>query len=111
MPWGLKHFHQSGQNHFLTFSCYHRRAKLAEPAPPELVVQALEQVRQQYGLLVFGYVVMPEPVHQLVSEPEKEDLARAIQSLKQSVARRLALRAPEPFWQARKAIPSHRAME
>jgi len=58
-------------------------------------------VRQQYGLLVYGHVVMPEHVHLLVSEPERETLARALQSLKQSVARRLALRAADPFWQAR----------
>jgi len=37
----------------------------------------------------------------LVGEPEKGQLAQALQSLKQSVARRLALRAAEPFWQAR----------
>ncbi|HTC92164.1 MAG TPA: transposase [Terriglobales bacterium] len=48
-----------------------------------------------------GYVVMPEHVHLLVSEPEQALLSRAIQSLKQAVARRLALRAAEPFWQAR----------
>jgi REP-associated tyrosine transposase len=58
-------------------------------------------VRQQYQLLVYGYVVMPEHVHLLVSEPERDTLARAMQSLKQSVARRLALRAADPFWQAR----------
>jgi len=29
MPWGLKHFQQSGQLHFLTFSCY-RRPKLRD---------------------------------------------------------------------------------
>jgi putative transposase len=57
-------------------------------------------VRQQYGLRVYGYVVMPEHVHLLVSEPERAVLARAMQSLKQSVAQ-LALRAVEPFWQAR----------
>jgi putative transposase len=50
---------------------------------------------------VYGYVVMPDHVHLLASEPEREGLARALQSLKQSVARRLALRAGEPFWQAR----------
>ena len=44
---------------------------------------------------------MPEHVHLLVSEPERDTLARALQSLKQSVARRLALRAADPFWQAR----------
>jgi putative transposase len=52
-------------------------------------------------MCVYGYVVMPEHVHLLVNEPERETLARALQSLKQSVARALALRAEDPFWQAR----------
>jgi REP element-mobilizing transposase RayT len=50
-------------------------------------------VRQQYALLVYVYVVMPEDVHLLVSEPEQDTLARAMQSLNQSVARRSALQA------------------
>jgi putative transposase len=49
---------------------------------------------------VYGYVVMPEPVHLLVNEPERGTLAQAMQSLKQGVARRLALRAVDPFWQS-----------
>ncbi len=44
---------------------------------------------------------MPEHVHLLVNEPERSTLSQAIKSLKQGVARQLALRAEEPFWQAR----------
>jgi putative transposase len=44
---------------------------------------------------------MPEHVHLLVNEPERGALAQTLQSLKQGVARRLALRAADPFWQAR----------
>jgi len=44
---------------------------------------------------------MPEHVHLLVNEPERSTLAQAIKSLKQGVARRLALRAEDSFWQAR----------
>ncbi len=51
--------------------------------------EALEEARRKYGLLVFGYVVMPEHVHFLVSEPERELLSTAISAIKQSVARRL----------------------
>ena len=101
MPWSLKHFQQSGQNHYLTFSCYHRQPKLGTPAPRDLFISALETVRQQYELFVYGFAVMPEHVHLLAGEPEKGQLAQALQSLKQSVAPRLALRAAEPFWQAR----------
>ena len=87
--------------HFIPFSCYHRKVKLGTGARREVVERALEQVRRQYSFFVTGYVVMPEHVHLLVSEPEQALLLRAIQSLKQAVARRLALRSREPFWQAR----------
>jgi putative transposase len=50
---------------------------------------------------VYGYVVMPEHVHLLVNEPERGCLSQMLQSLKQSVARTLALRAADSFWQAR----------
>jgi putative transposase len=101
MPWGLKRFHESRQLHFLTFSCFHRRPNFPTPNSRTTFESSLERVRQDYGLRVYGYVVMPEHVHLLVSEPERDTLARALQSLKQSVARRLALRAADPFWQAR----------
>jgi putative transposase len=101
VPWSLKRFQESRQLHFLTFSCYHRKPKLTTTEACNLFLASLERVRQQYGLLVYGYVVMPEHVHLLVNEPEAPGLARALQSMKQSVARQLALRAAEPFWQQR----------
>jgi len=101
MPWGLKRFQQSRQLHFVTFSCYRRRPLLNSPARRELFARALEDTRRSYRFFVTGYVVMPEHVHLLVSEPERRLLATAIQAIKQSVARRLAQRLCEPFWQAR----------
>jgi len=101
MPWGLKRFQQSRQLHFLTFSCYRRRANFATAESRAGFESSLERIRQAYGLCVYGYVVMPEHVHLLVDEPERGGLAQVLQSLKQSVARTLALRAPDSFWQAR----------
>jgi len=101
MPWGLKRFHQTRQLHFLTFSCYKRRPNFRSLESCSTFEAALERVRQQYELWVNAYVVMPEHVHILVSEPEHGTLTQAMQSLKQGVARRLALRAADPFWQAR----------
>lgn len=101
MPWGLKRFQETGQVHFLTFSCYRRRPNFEGAHACNTFVNALERVRRDYSLCVYGYVVMPEHVHLLVNEPERDTLARAMQSLKQGVARRLALRAEDSFWQAR----------
>ncbi len=100
MPRGLKRYQQSGDLHFITFSCYRRQPLLAEASAKSLFQQALEQTRRQYGFRVTGYVVMPEHVHLLVSEPERATLARALQALKQSVSRRLIAGHPH-FWQAR----------
>jgi putative transposase len=101
VPSSLRRFHETGQLHFITFSCYHRKPKLASIRARAMFERALEQMRCAYGSCVFGYVVMPEHVHLLVSEPECTPLSTALQALKQSVARSLALRQREPFWQAR----------
>jgi|SRR2546422_9465346 len=61
---------------------------------------ALERVRRSYRLYVYGYVVMPEHVHLLLSEPQQDTLADALKSLKQGVSRRLIGDA-EHFWQKR----------
>jgi putative transposase len=101
MPWGLKRFQQTRRLHFLAFSCYKRRPNFGTPESRTTFESALERVRQNYSLYVYGYVIMPEHVHMLISEPEHGTLAQAMQSLKQGVARRLAPRAADSFWQAR----------
>jgi putative transposase len=57
VPWGLKRFHQSGQTHFVTFSCYHRRALFTAAANKRTFEAGLERVRRSFGLCVYGYVV------------------------------------------------------
>ena len=52
-------------------------------------MSALERVRQWYGFYVVGYVVMPEHVHLMMSEPERGTLAPALQMAKQIVSRKL----------------------
>src|SRR5712692_8366924 len=128
MPWGLTRFHQSGQSHFVTFCCYHRRRLLTTDESRRIFESALERVRRSYRLYVYGYVVMPEHVHLLLSEPQRDTssdrtvplkpkpglsgppvllsepqqdtLADALKSLKQGVSRRLIGEA-EHFWQKR----------
>jgi putative transposase len=120
MPWGLTRFHQSGQSHFVTFCCYHRRRSLATDESCRIFESALERVPRTYAIYVYGYVVMPEHVHLLLSEPQtaplkpkdglnrpptlgelqQDTLADALKSLKQGVSRRL-IGDTEHFWQKR----------
>ena len=100
MPWGLVRFQQSGTLHFITFSCYRRQPFFDTPHAKETFERSLEQTRRSYRFHVIGYVVMPEHVHLLVSEPERATLSQAIQALKQSVSQKL--KAPDGrFWQTR----------
>src|SRR5579859_5863490 len=79
MPWSLKRFQQTRQNHFLTFSCYHRQPKFASSEACTIFVSALERVRLSYELCVYGYVIMPEHVHLLVNEPGRSTLAQSVE--------------------------------
>ena len=95
MTKGLVRYQQTGELHFITFSCYGRKPYLASPAAKELFETSLEKMRRKYGFAVLGYVVMPEHVHLLVNEPTDCPLARALQALKLSVS---VQRRERPFW-------------
>ena len=104
MPHGLKRFQQSRQSHFVTFTCYHRRKTLTAPDVCDLFVEVLECMRRRFAMRVYGYVVMPEHVHLLLSEPELGFLADAIHYLKLSFAKHLigdGKVPPGAFWQKR----------
>jgi putative transposase len=100
MPWSLKRFQNTGQSHFVTFSCYHRCPMFTTAASRQLFESALERMRRNFQLRVYAYVVMPEHIHLLVSEPQRGILADALKALKQSVSRRLIANA-DHFWQKR----------
>jgi putative transposase len=119
MPHKLKRYHGRGDLHFITFSCYERRAFLGTTRARNLFLKILEQVRRRCVASIVGYVVMPEHVHLLLSEPKKGTLAKLLQVLKQRVSRamrgrrrrgvsgQLSLAFPESFaglrrfWQRR----------
>ena len=78
----VRRFYGGGDLHFLTFSCYQRRALLETGVRCDLFLQILERVRRRYRFAVLGYVIMPEHVHLLVTEPQRSTLSTAIQALK-----------------------------
>jgi putative transposase len=104
MPDGLKRFQQTGNSHFVTFTCYHRRPNFSSPDVYDLFLDVLERMRRRFSMCVYGYVVMPEHIHLLLSEPDVGLLADAIHCLKLSSAKRLICTGNFPagaFWQKR----------
>ncbi len=98
MPLGLTRIQDEGDDHLITFSCYERRPYLNTVESRELFEQSLEKTRRKYSFQILAYVVMPEHVHLLVSEPDTERLSRAMQALKLSVSKQSPQR---PFWHRR----------
>jgi putative transposase len=98
MPTGLRRYQETGHLHYLTFSCVRRRPILGSAEARDIFVGLLEQTRELYGMGVHGYVVMPEHVHLLVTEPEKAPLSLAVQILKQRFSK---TRPEEYVWEPR----------
>ena len=57
MPRGLRRFHDSGQSHFVTFSCYRRQPNFVSAAVYDLFPLCLEEMRPGAPpkLLVLGW--------------------------------------------------------
>src|SRR5271163_4979007 len=119
MPAGLKRYYGQGDLHFITFSCYRRLPLLKTVRARDVFVKELGKLRDETGFHLLGYVVMPEHVHLLISEPKLGTPSTVLQKLKLRVARKLRKRGKpvcagqsrlpfvetgEPlraFWQAR----------
>ena len=84
----LKRYYGAGHLHFITCSCYRRQPLLGIPRRRDLFLTVLEQVRKRYQFVVVGYVVMPEHIHLLISEPQEESFDRDAGSQTQLCAAR-----------------------
>lgn len=97
MPPRLRRYYGAGYLHFITSSCYQRQPLLGSARNRNLFLHVLEDVRRRVG-----YVVMPEHIHLLLSEPERGNPSVIMQALKQGFARRLlrGMRKGQPGGQA-----------
>jgi len=69
----LKRYYGAGDLHFIICSCYRRQPLLGSARRRDLLLTVLEQVRKRYQFVVVGYVIMPEHIHLLISEPQKKN--------------------------------------
>jgi putative transposase len=94
----IRHYGR-GHLHFITFTCYRRLPLLRSIRARNAFVQVLGETRDRYGFSLVGYVVMPEHIHLLISEPAKGTPSTVIQVLKQRVSRRLRRKKRKPAGQ------------
>jgi putative transposase len=89
MTEGLQRYYGKNHLHFVTFSCYQRRPLLDSAEARNLFVQELARAREEYNFAIVGYVVMPDHVHLLFSEPAKGTPSSVLQMLKQRVSHKM----------------------
>ena len=100
MPSRLKRHQTEGHDHFITFSCHRRLPHLDHDDARIVFEEILEKLRQRHQFFLFGYVLMPEHVHLLVSEPKLQSLATTLSVLKGETSKLLRGDRPQ-FWQTR----------
>jgi len=89
MPSGLHRTYGAHHLHFITCSCYRRLPLLKSARARDRFLSILEQARQRYRFVVLGYVVMPEHLRLLLSEPEIGNPSTVMQVVKQRTAKTL----------------------
>jgi putative transposase len=62
----VKHYHEPGDLHELTFSCYHRLPLLTNDSWRERLARCVDEAGRQTGIALAAFVFMPEHVHLLV---------------------------------------------
>jgi len=70
----VKHYHEPGDLHELTFSCYQRRPLLDDDKSRILLCESIDRAISGHDFRLVAFVLMPEHVHLLVCpmEPKPE---------------------------------------
>ena len=85
----LRRYYGTHDLHFITSSCYRRQPELGSAGRRDLFVKILEEARRKYRFVVHGYVVMPEHIHLLITEPEVGDPSVVMKVIKERFSRRV----------------------
>ncbi len=62
----IRHYHDPGHIHELTFSCYHRWPLLTNDLWQGMLAESIDRAMQRHGYRLAAFVFMPEHVHLMV---------------------------------------------
>jgi putative transposase len=83
----IRHFHEPGDLHELTFSCYQRLPLLTNNSWRTNLSRAIDAAGEQIGCHLAAFVYMPEHVHLLVwGLSSKEQVSELLSAIKQPVS-------------------------
>ena len=89
----VKHYHQPGDFHELTFSCYRRLPLLTNDLWRKWLAEAIDEAAEAREFHLNAFVFMPEHVHLLIwptwSDTTAEDISTFLAAVKRPVSRRV----------------------
>ncbi len=78
----VKHYHEPGDLHELTFSCYHRLPLLTNDAWCDYLAESIDKASRDHDMKLIAFVFMPEHVHLLVLPESQPNISRYLASIK-----------------------------
>lgn len=89
----VKHYHEPGDVHELTFSCYGRRPLLTNDRWRKWLARSIDKAADAHDFHLLAFVFMPEHVHLLVwptkDDATVEDIFSFLASVKRPVSRQV----------------------
>lgn len=86
----IKHYHEPGDLHQLTFSCYQRRPLLTNPLWKQMLCQSIDRALARYEFQLIAFVIMPEHMHLLVNPTaHKCEIDRLLAAIKRPFSYRI----------------------
>jgi len=82
----LRHYDHWATARFVTFSCYRRYRVFDVVSAREIMIQEIGRLRDEAGMRLLGYVLMPEHVHLVVWPPLATKLGVLIGQMKARAA-------------------------
>ncbi len=85
----LKHYDHDGCARFVTFGVHRRIPVLTNSVFRRLVIQCIDNIRNEYELRLVSYVIMQEHVHLVLIPPDEVKLGYVIGEIKRISARQI----------------------
>jgi putative transposase len=97
----VRHFHEPGDCHELTFSCYRRLPLLTNDTWRRRLSESIDEAMRAFSFRLVAFVYMPEHVHLLVypttADPEIDALLAAIKRPYSAAIKKLLVEAKSPL--------------
>lgn len=83
-----KRYDIPGHAHYLTFSCWQRRAFLSRDRTCNWFIDCLARAKAVHPFELWSFVLMPEHVHLIIFPHEQESISHILKSIKDPVAKK-----------------------